>query len=232
MLNQRPDGFSEVRRAWESDVVVCIGGGPSLTQEQVDFVRGKARVIAINSAYLRAPWADVLYFADGPDRWYGWHCDRAEFQAFAGEKVTIEACMPGLQDKGTPHERKRVPDTSVHILKNLGVEGLSGDQCGLFNGRNSGYQAINLAVLAGALRIVLLGYDMRHQGGRDHWEGGGHPIATPEAELKYYAKRFATLEQPLKALGVEVVNASPGSALDVFPRIPLDLVQWFYPVTA
>jgi hypothetical protein len=51
--------------------VVCIGGGPSLTRDDVDYCRGKAFVIAINDAYKLAPWADALYACDG--LWWRWH---------------------------------------------------------------------------------------------------------------------------------------------------------------
>jgi hypothetical protein len=40
---------------------------------------------------------------------------------------------------------------------------LSRDARSLAHGGNGGYQAINLAYLAGAARIVLLGYDMKHR---------------------------------------------------------------------
>ena len=69
---------------WGSDeTAVCLGGGPSLAPQQVDTVRGKARVVAVNDAYRLAPWADVLYVCD--HKWWGWHPAALDF---AGEKVT------------------------------------------------------------------------------------------------------------------------------------------------
>ena len=46
----------EVSRLWPGSTVVCIGSGPSLTPEDVAYVRGKARVIAINRSVDLAPW--------------------------------------------------------------------------------------------------------------------------------------------------------------------------------
>lgn len=213
LLQRLADGFSDVTREWEGQTVVCIASGPSLTRAQVEFVRGKARVIAINNAYLWAPWADVLYFAD--ERWlsrFG-HAERPEFKAFAGEKVTIE-------------ESGKTPgDPRFHLLRNDDMragtpEGLSSAPDGLRTGRHSGYQAINLAVLGGAKRILLLGYDMRFIDGKQHWFGS-HPIKNHESEFSGYAKRYRSTVEPLKTLGVEVINCTPGSAIDAFLKLDL-----------
>lgn len=118
-----------------------------------------------------------------------------------------------------------IEDGSIHMLRNSGREGLSTEADGVCNGRNSGYQAVNLAVLAGAKRIVLLGYDMRFQNGKQHWFGN-HPIPNVEHDFTQNAKHFRTMVEPLRELGVEVVNCSPGTFIDAFPRVPLDLVRW------
>lgn len=104
-------------------------------------------------------------------------------------------------------------------------DGLALDQQSLITGRNSGYQAINLAVLSGAKRILLLGYDMRFIQGRSHWFGD-HPIKNVEHEFKCYAPKFKTMKPQLEKEGVTVINATPGTFIDAFPQIPLDLVPW------
>lgn len=194
---------------WAGAVVVAIGGGPSLTQEQVDYCRGKANVIAVNNAIERAPWADLLYFCD--ERWYRWH--EARVRAFNGARVTLEnrglaAELPGLicmrDDTRTSKE----------------VTGLCEDPDGLRTGNNGGYQVLNLAAHLGARRVVLLGYDMRAAGGKVHWHEE-HAIPTPPECLSGYADAFHSLVAPLAARGLEVLNATPGSALDAFPRVPL-----------
>ncbi|WP_447639577.1 hypothetical protein [Pandoraea norimbergensis] len=50
---------------WIQEVAVCIGGGPSLRQDDCDLVqRSGARVIAVNSSWRAAPFADVIYAGD------------------------------------------------------------------------------------------------------------------------------------------------------------------------
>jgi len=157
-------------------------------------------VLAINDAYRLAPWADVLYAAD--QGWWKWH---QGVPSFTGPKYAMQA---GAAEWG------------VTVLRNTGDEGLERDPCGLRNGRNGGYQAINLAVHLGATRIVLLGYDMQaFKGQPSHWFGE-HPDGN-RAPYDTYRHYFQTIVAPLQALGVTVLNASRTSALDCFPRVSL-----------
>lgn len=181
---------------WAGQTCAIFAGGPSLTQADVDRCRG-LRTIAINNSHELAPWADILYFCDA--RWHDWH--REAVEAFAGLVVTLE----NYEIPGVKH------------LHNMGRDGLHLDTPdGVCTGRNSGIQAINLAVHLGARRILLLGYDMRTHGERTHWHGG-HP--RPNAPKHYEVMRpcFATLPPFLERAGVEVINCTPGSAIDVFP---------------
>jgi hypothetical protein len=49
---------------WAGETAVLVASGPSLCPSDVDRVRGRARVIAVNDGYRLAPWADVLYACD------------------------------------------------------------------------------------------------------------------------------------------------------------------------
>lgn len=189
-----------VPRLCTAGTIVCLGGGPSLTATDVNAVRGQANaVIAINDAYRLAPWAEVLYACDA--KWWYWHHEKPELQAFAGLKFALDPSAKRFR--------------GVQVLRKTGETGLELDPTGLRAGRNSGYQAINLAVHLGAARIVLLGYDM--QGG--HWFGHHPDQSGPPFNI--CLQRFATLVAPLKAAGVEVINCSRKTALTCFPCRPL-----------
>lgn len=111
-----------------------------------------------------------------------------------------------------------VDDPGIHMLRNAGPEGFPSVRNALTTGRNSGYQALVLALLAGASRVLLLGYDMRFQDGRSHWHKG-HPLKCPEDwYTRVYAKAFDTLKG---CCGAEVINCSPGSVLRAFPHMSL-----------
>jgi len=182
--------------------IVCLGGGPSLTVEDVESVRGRMPAIAISDSYKLAPWADVLYSCDA--KWWNWH---QGVPRFAGPKYSLDeksARWPGVQ-----------------VLKDTGVAGLELDPSGLRTGRNSGYQAINLAVHLGARRVLLLGYDMSvSKDGRSHWFGDH-----PDKQVSPYVRMlsaFDAIVQPLAAAGVTVINCSRRTALKVFPCAPLE----------
>ena len=107
----------------------------------------------------------------------------------------------------------------VFALASTGIEGLEDSPNGLRTGANSGYQAINLAVHLGARRIILLGYDMKPSNGRSHWFGE-HPDRVDPPYSTMLAS-FPSLVDPLRKRGVEVINCTPDSALDVFPKMDL-----------
>jgi hypothetical protein len=188
-----------------------LASGPSLTPADVDAVRGRMPVLAIKDAIRLAPDADVLYGCDG--KWW------RHYGPTLPTATTI--LRYALQD---PTDPARAPERfGATVLRNTGELGLETDPTGLRTGRNSGYQAVNLAVHLGATRILLLGYDMRKgPHGRQHWFTEPRPASYAEVHPPDKYERFLlcwpTIVAPLQALGIEVLNCTPGSALDVFPR--------------
>lgn len=197
-------GYWNVQPEWHGESVCILGGGPSVTPAQVEQAAG-CKIIAINNAVQLAPDADILYFCDA--RWYRWHA--AEVQAFAGMRVTLENL-----------ELQRELD--VRCLRDYGVNGFAPKPDGVTNGRNGGFQALHLAAWLGAARVQLLGYDMRAaDDGAMHWHAQ-HPVATPPTLFAYWLACFESLAPALEQRGVEVINCTPGSALDVFPRMSIE----------
>jgi hypothetical protein len=200
--------LSTVSKGWEGRTVVCIATGPSLTAEQVEQVRLSAvPTITVNDAYLMAPFAAVTYFADL--KWWKWHKDRAEWKAFQGQKcsIWIGGEMPA--------------DTAVYLLRNVPEQnvGLSRNPGAVCTGSNSGYQAINIATLAGAKRVVLLGYDAQSVNGRDHYFGAHPDKSKPPYDA--IRIRFREAVAAAKAIGVEILNATPDSKIEAFRKVTL-----------
>jgi hypothetical protein len=192
-----------VPRLWPVETFVCIAGGPSLAVEDVAFCQGRARVIAVNDAYRLAPWADVLYAHD--TKWWMHHGGVPSFQ---GLKYSAEMDSPELGVRYVGRGDKR---------------GLSTDPSVIHHGGNSGYQAVNLAVHLGAKRICLLGYDMQlADDGREHWFGSHPKPVRGGLPLSQFISDFGSIEAPLQALGIEVVNCSRHTALHCFPRMTIE----------
>jgi hypothetical protein len=196
--------YAAVERIWPGETVAILASGPSLTQADADYVRGKARVIVVNTTYKIAPWADVLWACDA--RWWQWHRGAKDFKGLKYAMTKAADRWPG-----------------VKIVRNTGTNGLEHDRRGLRNGRNGGYQAINLAVHLGAAKIVLLGFDMqRGPKGQQHWHED-HP-SKMGPNYSRWLPIFETLVQPLKKAGVEIVNCTRSTALECFPRAQLETV--------
>ena len=161
----------------------------------------------MNDAYLKVPFADVLYFAD--KKWWEWHKERDEFKAFSGEKATVFT---------TGH---LVDDPEIAMLRNAGTEGFSVDPAEICTGTNSGHQAINIAYLAGAKRIVLVGYDAKQGENRKAHFFGAHPDKT-ESPYANQIRELRTAQKFFAEQKVEVLNATPGSAIPYFPMVMLE----------
>jgi hypothetical protein len=88
---------------------------------------------------------------------------------------------------------------------------------------NSGANAVSLAVVLGAWRVVLLGYDCQLTGGRSHHHGD-HPAPFSNCDkLPQWPEQFARLSRWASARGIPVANATRESALTCFDRLPLDV---------
>lgn len=223
--------FSQVQRIWETRTAVIMACGNSLTEDQVEMVRqarlqGRVGCIAINDAYLIAPFADVCYFADS--EWWQWHTDgiakpalgltasevRERFASFAGQKCTVQG------------SGNNVVDPAVHMLRNAHHyrhgTGISLDPEALVTGRHSGHQALNMAILSGTPRVLLLGYD-GHPGddpAKPNFHGT-HPTPTPDAAYAGYRESFERSKAEIVKTGVQVINCSPGTQINTFPKQPL-----------
>jgi hypothetical protein len=187
-----------VPRLWQGQTVGVLASGSSMTAAAADAVRAAGvPAIAINTTFRLAPWAAMLYAADA-----AWWQQTPGAMAFAGLKVTMEDVR------------------GVHRIGRAGTVGYTDDTAVLHTYSNSGAQAIQVAAKAGARRILLLGMDM--QGG--HWHGE-HPKPLRNTEPELYAiwrGRFPVLAEALAARGVEVLNCSPDSALECWPKVSLE----------
>lgn len=197
-----------VPRLWPGATVVILASGPSLSDAQVERVRqahaeGRCKVVVVNTTYERAPWAELLYACDA--KW--WSRYRPDFAGLKVSQDTVED-IPNVV---------RAPSVDE--------PGLSLDPLRIHQGANSGFQALNLAVLLGGRLIVLLGFDMKPgAGGKRHWHGD-HPegLSNPDAgNFARWRDAFAEAVPDLVRAGVEVVNCTPGSALACLPFADLE----------
>lgn len=211
--------FWHIEPEWKGETCAILGGGPSLNAGDINSLHGRARVIAVNNAYQLAPWADILYFCD--EKWWCWHhggtdADGVRHKAdpryhdFKGLKVA-------LCNANTLHR-----EPAVRVIQNYDANpGLCEIPDGVYTGRSSGYQAINLAAHLGAARVLLLGFDMRAHGERTHWHMEHKRKTARDDFEREMLPWFKTLVEPCRRRGLELINCTPGSAITCFPCMTL-----------
>lgn len=168
-------------------------------------MRGRAHVIVVNDGYRLAPWADALVALDTD--WWSVHWPRG-VQDFRGLKFS---CDPDVRDR---YGARYVPCTIR--------DGLSTSWDQAYFGSDSGRFAIQIAVLMGATRIALLGFDCGWApDGRKHFFGD-HPEPLRNASpYELFREKYATVARSADELGVRIVNCSRETTLDCFPRARL-----------
>lgn len=105
-------------------------------------------------------------------------------------------------------------------LESVAEPGLSRKQGVIHRGDNSGYQAVNLAYLMGAERIILIGFDMMMFGKQRHWFGDHPEHMNVDSNYVSCIRWFNTIKP--EAYGIEIWNCSRRTAMDCFPKHDLD----------
>lgn len=221
-----------IPRIWEGGDVWIIGGGPSMPRQfdvpetiiqkvcngtlppsaYSPYMKGihKKHIIGVNMAYKIGTWIDMIIFGDS-----GFYLkERTELCKFPGIKVS---CHPDSRNESWI---KYVGRDSSHI------RGISTQSNAISWNSNTGAAAISLAVHTGAKRIILLGFDMNIDGqNMQHWHNlyGKGPVDDDRRRQRLPFGRhmlgFPTIEEDARRLGVEIINASPDSAIKCFPKM-------------
>lgn len=214
---------------WKGGECFILGGGPSIPhqfgvpEDVIEAVTTRVQkpsayspylepihdkhVIGVNNVYQIGRWVGVLFFGDCA--WYNVH--RPALAEWTGLKVT---CCNRFEN--------RKPKT-MEGIKYLGKDmnhrqGISSDPTKVSWNNNSGAAAVSLAAHFGAKRIILLGFDMSLNGkGVSHWHGS-HGNKKPPS-FNRHKLGFPVIAAEAKARNIEILNASPNSTLDMFPKV-------------
>jgi hypothetical protein len=221
-----------VPKIWQGGDVWIIGGGPSVIKQfnipdkiAQDVVKGISQpsvyspymeaihnkhVIGINVAYLIGTWVDMVFFGD--DGFFKKHL--VNLSKFPGLKVSCSPEVEGFDwvkyvQKDKKHSR-----------------GISSDMRMVSWNRNSGAAAISVAAHTGAKRIILLGFDMKlDETSKQHWHNlygkGEIKDARKIKNLPFaiHLRSFPAIVQDAKRMGIEIINASPTSAIKEFRKV-------------
>jgi hypothetical protein len=203
---------------WRGECVAIVASGPSAKHAGVEQLKDRIHVVAINENIRLVPFADVLYSCDA-EWWTIRSKDEKQIKNFPGVKIGFEVHINGINRIDI---KKRKPMDYTHELQ-FDEPGVLG------SGGNSGFQTINLAVQFGATGIAMIGFDMRLDSGM-HWHGAHKPpMRNPdEVRCALWAKHLDAAAVRLKDIGVDVVNCSPVSRLEKYPKLNIEqtLQRW------
>ena len=223
-----------VRPDWKR--VVIVASGPSFKLNDYEQARAIAyarhrdacRIIVVNDNWRWMRCADILYAGDGS--WWDSYAADVIQSSFAGEMWTQDA--------------DRAIRYGLHFVRQKRADGLTTTPGLIHGGGNGGHQAIQLAYLLGAHEIALVGLDMQadpDEGRIDekgNWRGmqhhfGEHPVSKKyprvhQLPFHLWIPRLEEMAPGLTHAGVRVFNCSPRSAVQCFPREPLNylLSRW------
>jgi hypothetical protein len=196
---------------WDGRPVFVVGGGPSLAGRDLSLLHERGHVLGVNRAADHWPLVDATFSLDREfARRYAAHL------AHWGKTHEVYLAV------STDWHRSARQIQGVTYLEREHGRGLSLDPGKIRNGLNSGYGALNLAVLKRAREIFLLGFDLTEpkEKAPTHWHSG-YEWGT-RSTVKYWqrwADRFVDISHDLAQHrpDVRVYNANPKSAIRAFP---------------
>lgn len=212
-----------IKPIYQGATIIVTGTGPSITNESIELVNearaaGLVKVFGSNRAYQIFD-VDLMHGCN-KEFWEYWYEHDPELKNRPFLKYTtrpeLEGKYPGLE-----------------YIKEEWIDGLSRDPTYIAAHHGTGPQAVNLAYLFGAARILLIGWDMRFPGkvdnktykqprryfGEDaltkkHW-----PRTGADGALDGLINEMKTINP--KDYGIEIINCTPGSAMRCFPMMDL-----------
>lgn len=212
-----------IKPIYAGETIIVAGTGPSINKNTIKTVNnarktGKARVFGSNRAYQIFD-VDLLHGCN-KEFWDYWY---EHDPALAGSPFLKYTTRPELKGvyKG------------LEYIKEVWIDGLSRDPSCIAAHHGTGPQAVNLAYLFGAKRILLIGWDMRFPGkvdnrtykqprrylGEDALTKNHWPRTGADGALDGLINEMKTIKP--EDYGIEIINCTPGSAMRCFPMMDL-----------
>jgi hypothetical protein len=193
-------------------MIVVVGGGPSISKTNLDLIKDKY-VLGVNFAFTLGNWVDSLIFGDC--RLYESWGYKDLIDSFPGQKYTL--CEKLKDDPRFIVYKKCDKHFFCQEKNKLGWR--------FSFGPNTGSSAINLAVRlaleSNIKKVVLVGFDGQAKKGQHNFHS--YHKHTPNKTVYYkFQKHFKGLAEDLKEVNIEVLNATPGTVIDSFPKVKLE----------
>jgi hypothetical protein len=197
----------KVPEVWTGEDAYVIGGGASIFGKDLTQLADR-KCIGVNDAWRLGPEVcDYVFFGDAT--WY--EVNRFDLKDDFPNPV-VSSCESML---------KYYPDV---LTLGLRTNDLSDDPRYVAWNGNSGSAALNMALLLGAKRVFLLGFDMKPTGDRWHWHDCPRE-PNPRCFWRYtqhFTRIRLVAEQ--KFPDREIIVVGLDSAIEEFKKVPVDEV--------
>lgn len=193
-----------IPRKYEGRPIVLCATGPSLTDEVVETIRefkDKVVVFGINDSYRIIDFLDEFYACD--TRWWnywGEHFRETYPTLSAWTQCAESAKKFNLQH--SPGQHKKGLSTSPELIH---------------FGKNSGYQALNIAYLMGGKPLILTGYNMKIAQ-HSHFFGEHPEGLNRRSPYLSFIQEYRTVQPEIAE---NIINCTTDSALTVFKQANL-----------
>jgi len=197
---------------WGDRPAIIVGTGPSLAGFDHDRLRGLGNVLAVKEAVWDLPFADACFGLDLP-----WMRRQGDRLIDVAARMQLYLAIPPV---GLPPGHRPIPG-AIHLVRRRTCNQFSEDPAEVESGGNSGFGAVNVALLKGARTIVLFGFDYTH----GHYCPDRYAHQRPDHNARYWPRwgdNFRITLPQLAGMGASVLNASPGSTVDAFPKVTID----------
>lgn len=182
---------------------VIVATGPSLTVDVVTTLyeyKDSYVFFGCNDAYRAVPFLDEHYALD--HTWWDFHKNSAN-------SMGKEASWCGWLDI--------CRDLNLQYVGGRDKEGLSLDNEAIHWGDNSGFQVLNLAVLMGCTKFILVGFNMGvPEGEKKHFFGDHPKQCIQNSPWEGFKKSFQYVADMQPEIAKEIVNCTPKTALQCF----------------
>lgn len=199
---------------WKGERCFIIAGGESVNDFDIERLEGE-HVIAVNLAF-RLLDPEIIYATDA--RLWGW-IERGETGVLDSERFENSKALKVWSDLNSAP----LPEDIVIAPAFAGGKISDSLEKGIAPGTNSGFGALNLAMLLGASEIYLIGFDF--YGGRWH---AGYPEPSEAGNsdhLQCFKENSEEFKQFMEANEIKIINLNPKSKLKVFEfgEMPKDI---------
>lgn len=223
---------------WDDCTALIVGTGPSLTPHDfrvIDWTRAQCpqlRIFTVNNAFFELANVDV-HFSCNEDWWDYYMRESDWLRSCARDRVI--AFWTWNQRVAAQYELNYVEGRWSGGPRN--VTSLSTDRSYIHFGHGSGYEILGIAYHYGIRRFLLAGYDLKYpegyEGARRIAGGHRHYFGEYPRQLQHWpgisVDKDGTLRGLLEifktidcdALGLEIINCCPTSAMEFFPKASL-----------